>query len=427
MKTFWIHAFGCQMNAYDARRLEALMSAAGYGKADDPARADVIALVTCHIREKASEKAFSALGRLHKANPNAKFAVLGCVAKAEGENVLKRAPYVRAVLSSQRYHLLPRVLAGDAAAVDVGVDRGLEKFGCLPPIEKSFAVEFLQIQEGCDMFCSYCCVPHTRGREVSRPLASVVEEAKKLAAGGAVEINLLGQNVDAYEGGGTLADAIREIAGISEIRRIRYTTSYPSKIDDAMVALYASEPKLMPLVSLPMQSGSDRILFAMRRRYTREEYMGILAKIRSVRPDVRFSSDFIVGFPGETDEDFQKTLSAVEEAEFIQSFAFKYSPRSGTPAAEMPGQVPDEVKDKRIYALLGRLRASQDRFNRSCAGMDMDVLFTERGKKDGEIMGRNEYMQPVIAEGTEKLLGKIARVRIERGSYANLRGTIGAE
>jgi tRNA-2-methylthio-N6-dimethylallyladenosine synthase len=412
------------MNAYDAKRLEALLTAAGYEKTDDPARADAIALITCHVREKASEKAFSALGRLHKANPKAKIALLGCAAKAEGENVFRRAPYVSAVLSPQRYHLLPQALSGGKAVLDVGVDRGLEKFGCLPPVSKSAAAEFLQIQEGCDMFCSYCCVPFTRGREVSRPMAQVVEEAGRLALGGAVEINLLGQNVDAYDGGGTLADAIREIAKIPQIRRIRYTTSYPSKIDDGIIALYASEPKLMPLASLPMQSGSDRILSAMRRRYTREGYMGILAKIRAARPDARFSSDFIVGFPGESDADFEETLSAAKEAGFIQSFAFKYSPRPGTPAADMPDQVPEEIKDKRIYALLTRLRANQDRFNKSCIGGEMEVLFTERGKREGEIMGRNEYMQPVMADGPESLIGKIARVRIERASYANLRGRI---
>jgi tRNA-2-methylthio-N6-dimethylallyladenosine synthase len=422
MKKFWIHSLGCQMNAYDAKRIEALLLAAGYEKTDDPAKSDAIALVTCHVREKAAEKAFSALGRLRKANPRAKFALLGCMARAEGENIIRRAPYVSVVLSPQKYHLLPDALASGGKTVDTGADRPLEKFDRLPPLSKPAAVEFLQIQEGCNMFCAYCCVPSTRGREVSRPIEQVVAEARSLAAGGTVEINLLGQNVDAYDGGGFLADAIREIARIPEIRRIRYTTSYPSKIDDDVAALYASEPKLMPLLSLPMQSGSDRILKAMRRQYTREGYMGILKKIRSARPDVKFSSDFIVGFPGETDEDFEQTLSAAKEAGFIQSFAFKYSPRPGTPAASMQNQVPEETKNKRIYALLSLLRANQDKFNRSCIGSEMEVLFTERGKNAGEIAGRNEYMQPVIANGPESTIGKIARVRIESASYANLHG-----
>jgi tRNA-2-methylthio-N6-dimethylallyladenosine synthase len=426
-KTFYIKSFGCQMNVYDSRRIAAMLCAEGYAEAD-AADADIVILNTCYIREKASEKVFSELGRLHKARAAAPpvIAVVGCVARAEGEDVFRRAPYVSIVLSSQKYHLLPELLEKAAArrsrSIDTGLS-GLEKFDSLPQISSSEKIEYLQIQEGCDQCCTYCCVPRTRGREISRAVADVMKEAENLAALGALELCLVGQNVDAYNGGATLAGLIEKIAALPNIQRIRYTTSYPSKVADDLIALHAREPKLMPILSIPMQSGSDSVLRRMNRKYTCGEYVELVKKLRAARPDIAVSSDFIVGFPGETDGDFASTLSAVREIGFVQSFSFKYSPRLGTAAAKMDGQIPDAVKKERLAVLQKLLRSQQDEFNKSCVGRAMRVLFAERAK-DGFLMGRNEYLQPVIAAAPDSLLGTIQRVRIDSASYANLRGEL---
>ncbi|MDR1477187.1 MAG: MiaB/RimO family radical SAM methylthiotransferase, partial [Rickettsiales bacterium] len=303
-KSFCIKSFGCQMNVYDSRRIAAMLCAEGYAEAaaDD---ADVVIFNTCYIREKASEKVFSELGRLHKARlaNQPVIAVVGCVARAEGENIFRRAPYVSIVLSSQKYHLLPALLDGAFARRGRSMDTalsGIEKFASLPGLSNSYKVEYLQIQEGCDQFCTYCCVPRTRGREISRPVADVLKEAENLDSLGAVELCLVGQNVNAYDGGATLAGLVEKIAALPNIRRIRYATSYPSRVTDELIALHASEPKLMPIVSIPMQSGSDSVLRRMNRKYTRAGYVELVGRLRTARPDVAVSSDFIVGFPGET-------------------------------------------------------------------------------------------------------------------------------
>jgi tRNA-2-methylthio-N6-dimethylallyladenosine synthase len=410
------------MNVYDTRRIAGLLTSSGYVETDKPEEAEAIIFNTCYIREKAGEKVFSELGRLKKAlRLSPVFAIVGCMAKAEGDNVFKRAPFVKVVLSSQKYHLLPDMLAAAIAgerSLDLGLS-GLEKFGCLPPVSRAVAVEYLQIQEGCDQYCTYCCVPFTRGREVCRPVADVIAEAERLADLGAVELNLVGQNVNSYP---DLAGLIREIAKIGGVRRIRFTTSYPSKMTEELVQLFAEEDKLMPLLYLPMQSGSDRILKLMNRKYTREQYIALATHIRQVAPRVKLSSDFIVGFPGESEEDFQDTLSAIREIGFVQSFSFRYSPRPGTVAAKMDDQIPLPVKSRRIAEIQWLLRAQQDEFNKTFIGGETEALFTEI---DGDsAIGRNEYQQLVIAPGGAELVGRIAKVKVESASYANLRGKI---
>ncbi|MDR2098955.1 MAG: tRNA (N6-isopentenyl adenosine(37)-C2)-methylthiotransferase MiaB [Rickettsiales bacterium] len=435
-KTFHIKSFGCQMNAYDSKRIAGMLRDHGYAEAESESAADAIILNTCYVRSKAAEKVFSELGRINKAlalqNRTAAIAVVGCLAKAEGENIFRRAPYVSIVLSSQKYHRLPELLeqalAQHSRSIDTGLS-GLEKFASLPPVSRSDKSAFLQIQEGCDQFCTYCSVPYTRGREVSRSVADVMEEACSLNRLGALEINLVGQNVNAYDGAGEdgrrsdLASLIRKIARLPNVRRIRYTTSYPSRMSDELIALHAGEPKLMPLLYLPIQSGSNRILRLMNRKYTRESYLELISKIKAAQLAARISSDFIVGFPGETDEDFEETMSIAKQAGFIQSFPFKYSARPGTPAAAMVGQIPEDIKKRRLAALQKLLRASQDEFNKSCVGRVMEVLFSEAAK-DGRIIGRNEYQQPVIARAEAGIIGTIQKVKIKAGSYANLTGEI---
>ena len=430
MPSFSIRAFGCQMNQYDARRTSAHLESCGWTPSGDDEEADAIILFTCNVRAKAADKLFSHLGRLRETfGDGPVVAVVGCVAAAEGENIFRRAPNVSIVLSSRQYHKLPELL--DAAlhtrapALDIGTC-GLEKFSALPAASRAAPVEFLQIQEGCDQYCSYCCVPYTRGREESRPAKDVLAEAENLAARGAVELNLLGQNVNAYNGGMTLAALVREVAKLPQILRLRYTTSYPSLMTDEMAALHGAEPKLAPLLYLPMQSGSDRVLKNMNRKYTRAQYMDIVGKFRRANPQMRISSDFIVGFPGETDADFEETLGAVREIGFIQSFSFKFSPREGTPAAGMDGQVPDEVKTERIMRLQSLLRAGQDAFNRSCSRRRQEVLWTEISPS-GELVGRNGYQQLCIARPGGKaaeLLGRMTSFTPESASYANLRGRV---
>ena len=462
--TFHIKTFGCQMNVYDSTRITELLTQNKMVATDDETNADIVILNTCYIREKASAKIFSELGRLKKLYSRAKrpqpvFAVIGCVAKAEGKKIFTRAPYVSVVLSSQKYHLLPELLnkaipnvreveefqsklksasdklSGEKAPkylhlMDTDLS-GLEKFDCLPSVKKSDYVSFIQVQEGCDNFCTYCVVPNTRGREVSRPISDVVAEASHLASLGAVEVNLLGQNVDSYNGAddfgnpSNLASLISMVAKIDGIKRIRYTTSYPSKISDDMIALHATEPKLMPLVYLPIQSGSNTVLHKMNRKYTREQYLDIIAKLKSANSDIQISSDFIVGFPGETDDDFEQTLDMVNRVHFIQCYAFKYSPRPNTPAATMPNQIEPDIKSARLHRLQSLLRKSQDSFNRSCIGRTMNVLFLEQSKVDSScIIGKNEYLQPVIVKASTSIIGKILPVHITDASYANLSGEL---
>ncbi len=456
MALFHLKTFGCQMNVYDSSRIVDLLGKHNMHPTDDETNADIIILNTCFIREKASAKIFSELGRIKKLYISKKksvpvFAVIGCVAKAEGTNIFKRAPFVSVVLSSQKYHLLPefleQALSEIRAKENTSKDEkkkksklshfidtdlsGLEKFDCLPPVKKTDKVAFIQIQEGCDKFCTYCVVPNTRGREISRNEDDIISEVKHLAELGAVEFNLLGQNVDCYNGKDTdgnkssLAQLIKKIAKIDEIKRIRYTTSYPSEFSDAMVELHKTEPKLMPLVYLPIQSGSNAVLHKMNRKYTREQYLNLIEKLKNANPDIQISSDFIVGFPNETEEDFEQTLDIVRKVKFIQCYAFKYSPRPNTVAEKMDGQIDNKVKADRLRKLQTELRKSQDAFNKSCIGKVMSVLFTDVSKTDSDcIIGKNEYLQPVIVKGEANLVGTIQNVEIESASYANLKGKI---
>ena len=443
---FHIKTFGCQMNVYDSERIVNLLQKNGMQETKDEIGADIVILNTCYIREKASAKIFSELGRLHKLYLRLKkkspvFAVLGCVAKAEGENIFRRAPFVSIVLSSQKYHLLPKLLStalDDISLIEKdkkeGKEKnihklshtintelsGLEKFDCLTPLSK-----------GCDNFCTYCVVPNTRGREVSRNESDILKEIENLQNLGAVEINLLGQNVDCYNGldengnVSNLANLIKKVAKFENVKRIRYTTSYPSKFSDEMIELHKVEPKLMPLVYLPIQAGSNQVLHKMNRKYTREQYLEIIEKLKSANPNIQISSDFIVGFPNETEEDFEQTLDIVRKVQFIQCYAFKYSPRPNTVAQKMDGQIDNKVKADRLKRLQYELRKSQDRFNKSCIGKVMSVIFTDISKTDSDyIIGKNEYLQPVIVKGTSDNIGKILDVEITDASYANLKGKI---
>lgn len=457
MVLFHLKTFGCQMNVYDSSRIVGLLAEHNMEPTEDETDADIIILNTCYIREKASAKIFSELGRLNKLYLRLKgkspvFAVIGCVAKAEGENIFKRAPFVSVVLSSQKYHLLPELLKKALAEKEIiakeNVDNkkgkktklshlintelsGLEKFACLPVTKNTEKIAFVQVQEGCDKFCTYCVVPNTRGREISRTEKDVLEEVNNLQKLGAVEINLLGQNVDCYNGldengeKSSLAKLIKKIAKFENVKRIRYTTSYPSEFSDEMIELHATEPKLMPLVYLPIQAGSNEVLHKMNRRYTREQYLELASKLKNANPNIQISSDFIVGFPNETEEDFEQTLDIVKKVKFIQCYAFKYSPRPNTVAAKMDGQIDLKIKSDRLKRLQTELRKSQDAFNKSCIGKVMSVLFTDISKvDDGYIIGKNEYLQPVIVKADTKLVGTIQNVKIESASYANLKGKI---
>lgn len=436
--TFHIKTFGCQMNVYDSNRIANHLTLNKMEMVNDEKQADIIILNTCYIREKASEKVFSELGRIEKFSRKKErgpiIAVVGCVAKAEGKNIFRRAPYVSIVLSSQKYHLLPELIE---QAKSMKKSRllntelsGLEKFSSLPKLSSSDKIAFLQIQEGCDKFCTYCVVPNTRGREISRPVADVLSEASNLNDLGVIELNLVGQNVNAYNGvdeGGTpstLAKLLIEIAKLPNIERIRYTTSYPSESTDELIELHKIESKLMPLLYLPIQSGSNKILKAMNRKYTLESYKELITKFKNANEAIQISSDFIVGFPNETEEDFDATLEIVKFAKFIQSYCFKYSPRPNTAAAKMDNQIPLRTKQERLKRLQDVLRENQEQFNKSCIGKTMKVLFTSKGKLKGEIVGKNEYLQPVIVAGDEGLIGTIQNVKIIEASYANLRGNV---
>ncbi len=444
------------MNAYDSSRIVDLLKKNGMQETEDENNAGIVILNTCYIREKASAKIFSELGRIRKSYLDAKkqqpvFAVIGCVAKAEGANIFKRASYVSVVLSSQKYHLLPEFLEKALAEkntikkeIEEGKKKktklshfidtelsGLEKFDCLPPVKKTDKVSFIQIQEGCDKFCTYCVVPNTRGREISRNEDDILKEVKHLANLGAIEFNLLGQNVDCYNGlnsngeKSNLSLLIKKIAKIDGVKRIRYTTSYPSEFSDEMIELHKNEPKLMPLVYLPIQSGSNEVLHKMNRRYTREQYLDLIEKLKTANPDIQISSDFIVGFPNETEEDFKQTLDIVKRVKFIQCYAFKYSPRPNTVAAKMDAQIDNKVKADRLRRLQIELRKIQDGFNKSCIGKVMSVLFSDVSKTNPDcIIGKNEYLQPVIVKADAGLIGTIQNVKIESASYANLQGKI---
>jgi len=436
------------MNVYDSARMADVLAPLGFVPVDDADGADMVILNTCHIREKAAEKVYSELGRLRlfkdakaKAGGRMVLAVAGCVAQAEGDEVLARAPYVDLVVGPLTYHRLPELIAKldrEPSVLDTEFPAD-PKFDHLPPairVENNAA--FLTVQEGCDKFCSFCVVPYTRGAEYSRPVSEVEAEARNLVSAGAREITLLGQNVNNYRGPGPdnhrrtgpdggalgLGGLIRSLAGIDGLDRIRYTTSYPADVDDDLIAAHRDVDELMPFLHLPVQSGSDRILAAMKRRHTADDYRRLASRLRDARPDLGLSSDFIVGFPGETEADFRATMDLAQEIGFIQAYSFKYSARPGTPAAVLDGQVPEEVKRERLAELQARLNDGQLAFNRACAGRVMPVLLDRRGRKGGQLVGRSPYMQPVHVSAPETLLGAIVPLRIEAGHANSLSGVL---
>jgi tRNA-2-methylthio-N6-dimethylallyladenosine synthase len=401
-KTFKIKSFGCQMNVYDGERMAELLGARGMSEAADSEDADLVVLNTCHIREKAAEKAYSDVGRLRREDGSKPLiALAGCVAQAEGAEAKRRSQLIDIVVGPQAYHRLPEMIAeASRGARPVDTDMpAISKFDAMPARRRANPSSFLTVQEGCDKFCTYCVVPYTRGAEVSRPWDDVVSEAQALVEGGAREIVLLGQNVNAWEHGGRgLADLIRALAKIDGLERIRYTTSHPADMSDALIAAHGEVDKLMPYLHLPVQSGSNRILKAMNRSHSAETYLRILEKMRAARPDIALSGDFIVGFPGETEEDFEATLQIVDEVGYASAYSFKYSARPGTPAATMEDQIPREVMDERLHRLQERIGAHQLSFNRSKVGQDTQVLIERRGRRDGQMIGRSPWLQSVHVE-----------------------------
>jgi len=447
-KTLFIRTYGCQMNEYDSARMADVLAPHGYVPGHGPEDADMVILNTCHIREKASEKLFSELGRLRHAKARRRqaggdmiIAVAGCVAQAEGGEIMRRAPHVDLVVGPQTYHRLPELLARADAAAAAGRPRQLldtefpvdPKFDHLPDGAAATGPSaFLTVQEGCDKFCTFCVVPYTRGAEFSRPAADVIAEARRLAAAGAREITLLGQNVNAYHGAPAqgargewgLGRLIRALAEIDGIERLRYTTSHPCDMDAELIAAHGEVAALMPFIHLPVQSGSDRVLGAMRRRHTADDYRRTVDRLRRARPDVALSSDFIVGFPGESDEDFEATLALVREIGFCQAYSFKYSPRPGTPAASATGQVAESVKASRLDRLQALLAEQQAAFNGQAVGTVMPVLFERPGRHDGQLVGRSPHMQAVHAEAPAARLGQIAEVRITATAVNSLAGEL---
>jgi tRNA-2-methylthio-N6-dimethylallyladenosine synthase len=441
-KRVFIKTYGCQMNVYDSSRMAELLSPLGYRAAREAQGADLVILNTCHIREKATEKVFSELGQIRLLkNAKAKdggqmlIAVGGCLAQAEGAELLRRAPFVDIVFGPQTYHRLPEFVARAAHASGGGVvetDFPPEsKFDRLPQADAAPGVSaFLSIQEGCDKFCTFCVVPYTRGAEHSRPAAQILAEARRLVALGAREITLLGQNVNAYHGAGPggeewgLAALLRALALIPGLERLRYTTSHPCDVDDSLVASHRDLPKLMPHLHLPVQSGSDRILSLMNRRHTADDYRRIVEGLRKARPDLALSSDFIVGFPGEREQDFAATLALVREIGFAQGFSFKYSRRPGTPAAAAEGQVPEAEKVERLSLLQDVLREQQHRFNDTFLGRIQPILLEKQGRHPGQLTGKSPYLQTVHVLGEKERLGEIAPVLIRRSGAASLGGTL---
>ncbi len=412
------------MNVYDSARMADVLAPLGYASADSAEDADMVILNTCHIREKAAEKVFSELGRLKKlqaakalAGGRMILAVAGCVAQAEGEEILRRAPFVDIVLGPQTYHRLPEMVAQAARAGGAVLDTEFPaepKFDFLPEARAEGSSAFLSVQEGCDKFCTFCVVPYTRGAEYSRPAAAILAEARALAGQGVREVTLLGQNVNGWHGeeGWGLGRLIRTLADLGGIERIRYTTSHPRDLDDDLIAAHADIPQLMPFLHLPVQSGSDRILSAMNRGHDRADYLRLVERLKRAQPDLALSSDFITGFPGETDADFADTMALVREVGFVQTYSFKYSPRPGTPAALMPNQVPETVKEERLAQVQALLLDQTTAFNRSCVGREMRVLLDRPGRHPGQLVGRSPYMQPVHVKAADHLLGTVVSLRI---------------
>ena len=437
-------SFGCQMNVYDAARMTDLLAGEGYGETASEEDADLVILNTCHIRERAAEKIYSELGKLAvlkreraEAGRDFKIVVAGCVAQAEGELVLRRQKAVDVVVGPQSYQHLPRLLrrAAEGARLtdtDFAVE---EKFRDLPkPTRAQIAARgvsaFVTVQEGCDKFCSFCVVPYTRGAEVSRDVAQVVTETKRLVDAGVREITLLGQNVNAYRGEDSLGDPwplerlLEHLSDIDGLERLRYTTSHPVDMTQGLIDAHGALPKLMPFVHLPVQSGSDRVLKAMNRRHSAQDYLDIVARLRAARPDVALSSDFIVGFPGETDADFEETLALIRAVGFASTFSFKYSPRPGTPGAEREDQIADEIMRERLAILQALVETQRQAFNTATVGRVVNILFEKRGRHDGQIAGKSPYMQPVHVFGPPELVGRVLPAKITAAGSNSLSGEI---
>jgi tRNA-2-methylthio-N6-dimethylallyladenosine synthase len=438
-KRLFIKTYGCQMNVYDSERMADVLAPLGYGMTDDPAGADLVVLNTCHIREKATEKVYSELGklkerrdeRLAEGGSRMTIAVAGCVAQAEGEEIMRRQPAVDLVVGPQAYHQLPELIArahrarGERLAAAFAPE---EKFDALPAERRPTGVTaFLTVQEGCDKFCTFCVVPYTRGGEWSRPVEAIEAEARALAEKGVREVTLLGQNVNAYAGDGGLAGLVRRLAKIPGLDRIRYTTSHPRDMDEALIAAHAEVDELMPYLHLPVQAGSDKILKAMNRDHTADSYLRLIEKIRAARPDIAISGDFIVGFPGERDSDFEATLQLIREVGYATAFSFKYSRRPGTPAAAMPGQIAEAVKDERLHRLNALLIEQQVAFNASQAGKTLPVLFEKKGRHPGQLIGRSPYLQSVHVSASDRLIGQIVPVKIESAAQNSLAGALELE
>ncbi|MCA6126099.1 tRNA (N6-isopentenyl adenosine(37)-C2)-methylthiotransferase MiaB [Bradyrhizobium sp. WSM 1704] len=439
-----IKSYGCQMNVYDAQRMVDTLAGEGFVETASADDADLVILNTCHIREKASEKVYSELGRLRVAKEEAarqgremKIAVAGCVAQAEGEEIVHRAPTVDIVVGPQSYHHLPELLKrakanGRALETEFPIE---DKFGFLPQpkpdaIRARGISAFVTVQEGCDKFCTFCVVPYTRGAEVSRPVAKIVDDVMQLTENGVREITLIGQNVNAYHGEGpdgrawSLGKLLQRLADIPDVKRLRYSTSHPRDVDDSLIAAHRNLPELMPFVHLPVQSGSDRILAAMNRKHTADDYRRVIDRFRAARQDIAFSSDFIVGFPGETREEFSATLALVTQIGYAAAYSFKYSPRPGTPAAEMQETVSATEMDERLGRLQDLIDSQQSAFNRAAIGTTVDVLFERAARNPGQIVGRTPYLQPAHVMASPDIIGQILPVRIDSLERYSLKGEL---
>ena len=446
-KKVFIKTYGCQMNVYDTTRMADSLAGDGYAETDQIEDADLVLLNTCHIREKASEKVYSELGRIRqlkekraKAGKQTMIGVAGCVAQAEGAEIQRRAPVVDVVVGPQSYHKLPGLVARaagrngepDLVETEFPVE---DKFDHLPAptrrqIKARGASAFLTAQEGCDKFCSFCVVPYTRGAEVSRPLKQIVDEARLMAESGVREMTLLGQNVNAWHGldlNGNevgLGELLFELAKIDGLSRLRYTTSHPNDMDDTLIGAHRDLDCLMPYLHLPVQAGSDKILKAMNRRHTRDDYFRVIERVREARSDIALSGDFIVGFPGESDEDFEATMDLVRRVGYASAYSFKYSPRPGTPAADEEVQVDEEIKTERLQRLQALLLEQRDSFNASCLNREMTLLLERKGREPGQLVGRSPWLQPVQLDAPEELIGEIVNVRVSELSTNSLFATL---
>jgi tRNA-2-methylthio-N6-dimethylallyladenosine synthase len=439
LKKVFVKTYGCQMNVYDSERMEDALTQDGYVKTDDINDADLVLLNTCHIREKAAEKVYSAVGRIRKIKEkHAKqgrqvtIGITGCVAQAEGKEIMRRAPAVDLVAGPQTYHDISKMVArAEKGERVISTEFEIEeKFAKLPAPTKKQTIArglaaFLTVQEGCDKFCTFCVVPYTRGAEVSRSVNQILDEANRLADAGVKEVTLLGQNVNAWHGSldgqkWNLGELLYRLSDIDGIERLRYTTSHPIDMEQSLIDAHRDLPKLMPYLHLPVQAGSDRILKAMNRHHTKDQYLQIIERVRQARDDMAISGDFIVGFPGETEEDFEETLDVIRQVKYASAFSFKYSPRPGTPGADLDHQVSDDVASERLTRLQALLREQMTEFNQSCVGKEIDLLIEKRGKREGQVLGRSPWLQTVVVSGDASEISKTLRVKVSEAGPASL-------